>query len=99
MAAAHPNTGSKSINIPCILNRASLGNADYVFVVLRDLLDPGGKVAWVPRRDICVEEQPLIGGELKGRLTVQVKEEVSDRYLVTIVNSGVEETILVRKSV
>lgn len=97
MATAHVSNPQESMQIPCILNRASLGSAEYVFVVLRDLVDEGRKVAWVPRDDVIVEKQPLSGRELRGQLAVRVKEVNSHNCLVTFMNGGVEETVGVAK--
>lgn len=87
-----------TINIPCTLNRASLGKAEYVFAILHGLADGGGKVAWVPRRDVQVDAQPLTCGELTGQLTVPIRLELEDGLcLVALLNKGQEELVLVRK--
>jgi len=87
-----------SIEIPCVLNRASLGTADYVFVVIHDLIEPKHKAAWVPRKDLIVDQQPLIGDQLSARLTVRVEREDPDGYVVTLVNDGRAEAISVPKN-
>jgi hypothetical protein len=97
MSASDVQRASMSISIPCIINRASLGDADYVFVVLRNLAGQNGKVAWVPREDLLVDEQRLLGGELTARLNVRVKEEREHAYVVALVNSGLEETLSIPK--
>jgi hypothetical protein len=87
-----------SIDIPCLINRASLGTAEYVFVLIHDLIEPKQKAAWVPRKDLVVERQPLLGDQLTAKLTVHIEREDSAAYFVTLVNDGHPELIAVPKS-
>jgi len=84
------------VSIPCILNRASLGTAEYVYAVLRHL-EGGVKVAWVPRQDLTVSEQPLLDEELRAWLEVPVKERSDSSYLVIVDNSGNKETYQIQR--
>jgi hypothetical protein len=86
-----------SIDIPCLINRASLGTADNVFVLLHKLLEPAQKVAWVPRKDLVVERQPVEGDQLNATLTVHIEREEPNGYVVTIYNNGLPELITVPK--
>ena len=98
MTAMAARNHASSVAIPCVLNRASLGDAEFVFVKLTGLVGAKTRVAWVPRKDVVVEEQPLLGEQLRGRLTVMIREEKRDSFLVTVVNGGSEETLQVRKT-
>ena len=98
MSSAQVHPPQNTLTIPCIINRASLGYADYVFVILHELASRSPKVAWVPRTDILVEEQPLSGDQLRARLRVRIEREVADTYEVVLLNEGQEETITVSKA-
>ena len=97
METAYLEDTQERIQIPCILNRASLGDADYVYVVIINLIDQISKVAWVPRDDLTIEEQQFLGNRLKAKLSVHVEDDISDRYLVKINNSGMEEFLQIQK--
>lgn len=99
MSNSQSPQSQSTLSIPCIINRASLGEADYVFAVINELLNLPSKVVWVPRKDLIIEEQPLTGGKLKARLRVKIEREVADTYDVIIVNEGEEETVKVAKGV
>jgi len=92
-----PRNPLRMISIPCYLNRASLGRTENVFVIIRDLADQKGKVAWVPRTAVLVEQQQLRGNELKAKLTLAVKKESSDTVEALLLNRGTEETIRIPK--
>ena len=98
MALQDMGRPSSSINIPCLLNRASLGTSDNVFVVIHNLVEPRDKAAWVPRKDLTVERQPLTGDQLTATLTVTVEREDAHAYVVTLVNNGRPEFITVPKT-
>ena len=98
MSALATRNHASSTAIPCVLNRASLGEAEFVFVKLTGLVGTKTKVAWVPRKDVVIEEQPLLGEQIRGRLTVNIREEKRNSFVVTVVNGGSEETIHVRKA-
>jgi hypothetical protein len=87
----------RKVSIPCILNRASLGEANCVFAILRHV-EGGDKVVYVPRRDITVAEQPILSEELKAWLKVPVKEKIGSNYLVIVDNNGNKQTRLIQKS-
>lgn len=79
-AEPHP----KGTFIEVILNRASLGEAEYTYVLIRGdnghLLD-----AYVPRKDIVVNEQKLNpSGEFSGHLMVDVVGTEDDYDLVAL---------------
>ncbi len=98
MLVTQDGRSTRTIAIPCVLNRASMGDAEYVFVRLQNLIDHKGKVAWVPRKKLVIEKQDFQGKELRALLTVEVKEEAPDRYLVSLLNSGSEEILSVLKT-
>lgn len=92
-------TIGKKIQIPCIINRASLGDAEYVFVIIENSINNPRKVAWVPREDITIQTQPLSGIELNAQLSVDVVGENGSNIFVAIKNDGIEETLKIEKDV
>jgi hypothetical protein len=86
-----------TIEIPCILNRASLGDANYVFAVITDVAEIKRKIAWVPREDITVVDQPLSGSELNAKLKVKIVSESSENIFVSLNNDGVEEILSISR--
>ncbi len=73
------------------LNRASLGTSENVFALIHVESENSHPryVAYVPRRDILVDEQPVINEELTGRLRVHiVARDDSGEFLVETRNDG-----------
>ncbi|OGM04123.1 hypothetical protein A3E15_02535 [Candidatus Woesebacteria bacterium RIFCSPHIGHO2_12_FULL_42_9] len=68
--------------IPLILNRAALGTAEYVFAVMESVDSEPNHVAYVPRKDIRVREQPITGDEFHATLEVDIVEDHGRYYLV-----------------
>lgn len=90
---------TRTATIPCFLNQASIGKAEFVFVILRDLADRKGRVAWVPRKDLMLEKQHFQGDEIRARLTVSIKSKVDGVFEVCLRNRGNEEIIKVPKNI
>ena len=86
-------SSARTISIDCRLNKASLGNADYVFAIIQNIFDNHDKVAWVPRNKLTIKEQPLLSDELNAQISVELKQEEKEKYIVSILNSGSEEII------
>ena len=87
----------QTMEIPCKLNRASLGEANYVFAVITDVFGQNKKVAWVPREDVTIVTQPLKGTEIIAKIRVKIVEEENDKFVISLNNDGVEEIIAMDK--
>lgn len=96
------------VRIPCRLNRASIGDAEFTFATFPELDlirlgrvdtsyrgDLGDRMSFghVPKKDITVLEQPL-AGELKALLTVSVVDEDQDNLFVLVVTIGMNEWLV-----
>ena len=92
-------TIGQKLLIPCKINRASLGDAEYVFVMIENSVDNPKKIAWVPRKDITIQNQPLSGIELHAELSVDVVDEKTSSYVVLISNEGIKESLEVEKRI
>lgn len=95
----------KTLAIPCILNRGSMGPAEFTYAILGRIYEPeswincGLGVGYVPRKDVTILEQPLVNEELKARLAVPIKEERPDMWLVVIISFGTEHVVKVPKPI
>lgn len=76
------------IKIDIVINKASLGDADYVFAVIQSVDGKANYPTLVPRKDIIINEQPLIGGTLSAKLSVEVVEDHTNHYLVETEGMG-----------
>lgn len=70
------------------LNRASLGEASHVFARIKATPGSPGHIAYVPRKDIIVDNQPLTGDEISARLRVKVAKVYEDGFLVETEDEG-----------
>lgn len=73
--------------VPITLNRASLGEAAYVFAVINAAPGSPNHIAYPPREDIIVNQQP-VGKEISARLKVKIVEENQDGFLVETKDGG-----------
>ena len=86
----------KEISIPCILNKASLGKAKYIFAILI-LSDTSRRIAYVPREKIKILKQPVLNEELKAELQIEVLQENNDTFNVSLIDGGRIEIIELQK--
>lgn len=77
----------KEIFVPITLNRASLGEAPHVFAKINAAPGSPNHIAYVPRRDIIVNQQP-VGEEISAMLKVRIVEEGQDGFLVETEDEG-----------
>lgn len=70
------------------LNRASLGEAEYVFAEINSASGSPDHTAYIPRKDITVDKQPLTGSKISARLKVRIVEENEDGFLVETEDQG-----------
>ncbi len=92
------NKPAKEISIPCRLNRASLGEAEFIFAVIPSLSNTKHKIAYVPRKDVTVLEQPIINQELNGKLKIRVESETNDTFYAMLINGGTIEIVEIAKN-
>jgi hypothetical protein len=64
--------------IRIILNRASLGDAEFVFARIQGTSETPCHIAWIPRQNIIIDEQPLNGDEITAKLSVDIIRRQSD---------------------
>ena len=89
---------SERTQIDIIINRAALGNAPYVYALIRSVEGEPHYPAYVPREDIIINEQPLSSGELSAKLSVGIVEDQKHYYLVETENEkGDKVTLRVNK--
>jgi len=74
-------TKEKFVEIPIKMNRASIGDSKYPFVVLKSSEEGSGIVAWVPKDRITIDQQG-VGRTFTGILYVDIVEENEERLLV-----------------
>jgi len=75
---------SQRTSIAVILNRAALGDAELVFAKL-ETVDGGPNIpSFVPRKNITVKEQPLVGEDFCASLEVDILEDHGTYFLVEI---------------
>lgn len=72
---------NKKIKIPCILNKASLGDADYVFAIL-DCVPQ--KIVYPLRESVIVDKQPIVNDKLTGKIEVDFISKNKNTGEVTI---------------
>ena len=79
---------TKETFVSITLNRASLGDASHVFARINAAPGSPDHIAYVPRKDIIVNDQPLTGDEISARLKVKVVEDKQDGFLVETEDEG-----------
>lgn len=83
-------SGPARLSLPCILNRGSMGSAEFTYVMLERIyeaeskLEGGCVLGWFPRKDVTILEQPLINEELLARLEVPIVEERPKEWVVEL---------------
>ena len=78
----------KETFVSIIPNRASFGEASPVFAKIKATPGSPSHIAYPPRKDIIVDNQPLTGDELSARLRVKVVEENQGGFLVETEDGG-----------
>jgi hypothetical protein len=70
------------------LNRASLGEAEYVFAKINSAPGSPTHTAYIPRKDITVDKQPLTGSKISARLKVRIVEGNKNGFLIETEDQG-----------
>lgn len=78
---------SRKTFVTITLNRASLGEASHVFAMVDSIPDFPNHIAYVPQKDITINQQ-LVGKEISAKLKVKIVEENQDGFVVETEDSG-----------
>jgi hypothetical protein len=85
----------KTMNVPIEMNRASIGDAQNTFAIIKG---ESGIVAWVPRDRITISEQKITGNTFVGQLSVDIINEEEEEFEVeTMYDVGEKMTFWVNR--
>lgn len=78
---------AQTVEIPIVMNRASLGDSPYPYAVLRAREGSTPIVAWVPKERVMIDAQK-VRSTFTGQLSADVVEERGDELLVETDSMG-----------